>query len=272
MTKTASTSSKGAIDLLEQAVHLLRGAPASLYCAYAIGVLPFLLAFLYFWADMSRGAFAREHAGAAAFAIALLYLWMKCWQSVFAAGLRACWTGHKPAPWTISRIGGMALAQIVIQPSALFAVPAALVVALPFVWVFGFYQNVTVTGGEFGGLAALCKRATRQASLQQGQAHLLAAILLFFGLFLWLNIVTAMAITPGLLKTLLGIDTALSRAGVTSLLNTTFLASSFALAYLCLDPLIKAVYVLRCFYGESLTSGEDLQVEFALAVATENQK
>ncbi len=44
-------------------------------------------------------------------------------------------------------------------------------------------------------------------------------------------------------------------------LNTTFLMSAFALSYLCLDPLIKVTYALRCFYGEALTTGADLKTE-----------
>jgi hypothetical protein len=31
--------------------------------------------------------------------------------------------------------------------------------------------------------------------------------------------------------------------------------------YVLLDPLIKAIYVLRCFYSESLSTGEDLKIE-----------
>jgi hypothetical protein len=34
------------------------------------------------------------------------------------------------------------------------------------------------------------------------------------------------------------------------------------MTYLCLDPFIKTVYVLRCFYGSALKSGEDLKKEF----------
>ena len=45
------------------------------------------------------------------------------------------------------------------------------------------------------------------------------------------------------------------------LLNPTFFAATFAALYLCLDPLRKAINVLRCFYGSSLRSGEDLQVQ-----------
>jgi hypothetical protein len=33
---------------------------------------------------------------------------------------------------------------------------------------------------------------------------------------------------------------------------------------LCVDPLIKAAYALRCFYGESLSSGADLRAELRL--------
>jgi hypothetical protein len=45
-----------------------------------------------------------------------------------------------------------------------------------------------------------------------------------------------------------------------SALNTTFLAAAIGVTYLCFDPLVKAAYVLRCFYGEARTTGEDLRV------------
>ena len=35
----------------------------------------------------------------------------------------------------------------------------------------------------------------------------------------------------------------------------------FSLTYLCVDPILKAAYALRCFYGRSLQSGEDLKAE-----------
>ena len=66
---------------------------------------------------------------------------------------------------------------------------------------------------------------------------------------------------PYLLKTFLGIETTFTRAGNWSVLNTTFLAACCGVAYLCLDPVLKAIYVLRCFYGQSLQTGEDLKVE-----------
>jgi hypothetical protein len=62
-----------------------------------------------------------------------------------------------------------------------------------------------------------------------------------------------------LLKTLAGIDTPFTLS-VGSAFNTTFVAVIFALTYLCVDPLVKTAYVLRCFYGESRQTGEDLRV------------
>src|SRR5213075_875373 len=69
-----------------------------------------------------------------------------------------------------------------------------------------------------------------------------------------------LATVPSLLKMLFGIETAFTRS-FWGLLNTTFVATSGALTYLCLDTLVKAVYLLRCFYGESLHTGEDLRAE-----------
>jgi hypothetical protein len=268
MKKQSSASGDSAIDLLEEAVHLLRGAPASLYGVYALGTLPFVLAFLYFWADMSRGAFAREHIDRGAMAMGLLFLWMKCWQAVFAAGVRSQRTGQAGVPWTVRRLGWLALKQSALQPSGLFALPLALFVMIPFAWVFAFYQNLTAVGAEPGGLRDTWNTAAWQANIRPAQNHLLQGLLIIFTLFVWLNVATTMAWLPYLLKTLFGIDTAFTQAGAKSVLNTTYLACSFALTYVFVDPLIKAVFALRCFYGQSLQTGDDLKSDLARIRAT----
>ena len=93
-----------ALDILEDAVHLLREAQLEVHLAYLVGTAPFLLALLWFWADMTRGAFADARCAPAALGLAALFLWMKTWQAVFAARLaeglrlepRRAWT---PARW-----------------------------------------------------------------------------------------------------------------------------------------------------------------------------
>jgi hypothetical protein len=55
----------------------------------------------------------------------------------------------------------------------------------------------------------------------------------------------------GMESALLGYDSAF--------FSTTMLATVVSLAFLVLDPIMKAAFVLRCFYGESIKTGEDLK-------------
>ena len=52
------------LDLFEEAVHLLRMAPAATLGWYSLGAVPFILALLYFWTDMSWSADARRDCAA----------------------------------------------------------------------------------------------------------------------------------------------------------------------------------------------------------------
>jgi hypothetical protein len=63
-----------------------------------------------------------------------------------------------------------------------------------------------------------------------------------------------------MLKTFFGIETAFTR-NPWALLNSTTFAATLAGTYLCFDPIRKALFVLRCFHGASLQTGEDLRVE-----------
>jgi hypothetical protein len=81
-----------------------------------------------------------------------------------------------------------------------------------------------------------------------------------FGLFVFLNLFSGALMIPYLLSTLLGIQSAFVQSPWT-FLNTTFFAAICGLTYLCVDPVVKAVYVLRCFYGESRHTAADLKAE-----------
>src|SRR5438128_1177282 len=128
-----------ALELIETAVHLFRTAPAGVLLSYYAGSVPCMLGLLYFWSDMTRGAFAREHLLEASLSAALLYLWMKCWHSVFASRLHAHLVGEPGAQWTVARVWRLILAQAAIQPSGLFARPLAAQVLIPYVWTYAFY-------------------------------------------------------------------------------------------------------------------------------------
>jgi hypothetical protein len=73
----------------------------------------------------------------------------------------------------------------------------------------------------------------------------------------WFAVVLAV---PFLLDRFLGIESVFTRAPWAAL-NSTLTIAVAALTYLCCDPLHKAIYALRCFYGEALTTGQDLKAE-----------
>jgi hypothetical protein len=249
------------LELTEEAVHLLRMAPGAALAGYYIGSLPFVLGLLYFWADMSRSPFAHEHLTGAALGLALLFLWMKVWQARFANSLRAQIASEIQPRWNARRWWRVFIIQAALQPSGLFVLPVTLLPAVPFAWAYAFYQNVTaLSDGETGEIKAVFNRAYKQSFLWPGQNHVVLLALGSFAFCVFLNLATVCLVLPQLFKMLIGIESVYTQSPF-SLLNTTFFAAMFGLTYLCVDPISKAVYLLRCFYGESLQSGEDLKAE-----------
>jgi hypothetical protein len=258
-----SPAGKGAIELIEEATHLLRRAPAGALCAYAVGTLPFVLGLLYFWSDMSRSAQAETRLPAAALALTAGFFWMKTWQCVFAHRLFCLWSGEPIPRLTFGHLARVALHQAILQPAGLFLIPLALALLIPLPWIYGFFVNATALGARAElDLGALTRRSWANARLRAAESIELLALLKLFALFVLLNVVMAMAAVPYLLEALLGVDNALTRSP-TAMLNTTFAAVALGITYLCLDPLLKCVYVLRCFYGEALPSGADLKADLA---------
>ena len=261
MKKAPKPHRKSAILLLEEAVHLLRKAPLFLLSGYYIGTLPFILGLFYFWADMSRSADAQSYHAVASLGIALLYIWMKCWQVVFAARVKMSISGQPLPQWSFQRILSLAATQTLIHATAFFILPLAALIAIPFGWCYAFYQNVTAEAiTELSDLKALCKKAWFQARLWPRQNHMLLLIFFGFGIIVFLNIASAIYILPHLFKKYLGIESMFTLSG-SHVINTTFWVVTIGISYLCMNPLVKTVYVLRCFYGAALKSGDDLKTE-----------
>jgi len=262
---------KNGFDLIEEATHLLRTAPVATLAAYYLGAIPFVLGLLYFWADMSKSPFAPQHLAAASLGLAGLFLWMKFWQSIFAGRIRAQAGAAEMPPLGFRRCARIFFGQAVVQPSALFLLPLALIPILPFGRAYAFYQNVTALGeGNEKDGKGLFKNSWSQAWLWPRQNHVVLLILGLFGICIFLNWFTACLALPQLFKMFFGVESVFTRSPF-AMMNTTLLAGMCALTYLCLDPLLKTIYALRCFYGQSLQSGEDLKAElkpFAISTAS----
>lgn len=251
------------MDLVEEAVSLLRAAQLSTHLAYYLGAIPFWIGLLYFISDMSRSAFAADHIADASLGVALLYIWNKCWQTVYASRLRAVIEGRDDAPWTRARIFRMIAAQASLQPWGLLIRPIALVITIPFVWVSNFYQNATILGDGTESNSSVTARAWAQAKLWPGQAHSMVSAIYLFTFFVWANSCIVLGALPVILKTFFAIETDFSRSLSQYLLNTTFFTASVALTSLAVDPLRKAIYTIRCFRGASLESGDDLSADLS---------
>ncbi|HEX8295085.1 MAG TPA: DUF4129 domain-containing protein [Chthoniobacteraceae bacterium] len=258
---TAKSRARPAIELLEEAVRLLRRAPLSASICHFVGSAPCLLFGLYFFADLSRSAFARDQVLGHSFILAALYVWMKCWQAAGAARLRETLLGEEAASWDRPRVIRLIAVHALLQPVGLILRFWASVILIPLIWVDGFFQNVTALGdGHASGVREVCRRAWTEAKRWPLQAHLITVLLFLFSLFVFANFCTLMANLPVLMKSLLGIETVFSQHAA-GLVNPTFFLAALALTYLCLDPIRKAAFVLRCFYGDAQRSGADLAVE-----------
>jgi len=300
--KSRDRGGKPAVEILEEATHLLRANPV-LLAPYYFGSLPFILGLLYFWTDMSTGADAWGRCSEASWGLTLLFIWMKTWQSLYARRLFERVRGESSPGRGLGRMVRAAAIQAAIQPWGIVILPVAFIVMLPFPQAFAFFQNVSLMGsGDEGNLRAVVRRAWRQASLWPMQNTLilwlaspfllgLAAFFIFvlipissslnpgasisslfivaalvvvplcpLGMVTALNVGMAIVLLPWLLKVLFDVETIFSISSA-HIMSNTFFAVVCGLSYLCLDPLMKASYCLRCFYGESLRTGEDLKVE-----------
>ena len=79
------------------------------------------------------------------------------------------------------------------------------------------------------------------------------------GMIVALNIAAALSFLPEMLRMLGGIETAFT-VNASGMVSPTFFVLVCGLTYLCLDPFLKAAYVLRCFQRDSREDGQDLRI------------
>jgi hypothetical protein len=256
-----SLEEKPAVELIEEAFQLLRRTPAGALAGYYVGSLPFVMGLLYFWSDMAQSAFAEDRLVTGSLAMTVLFIWMKAWQSLYAHQLLTRLCGEPAPRWSLKRLSRAALYQAIVQPAGLIILPVALPLIVPFGWAYPFFTNATVfAAGDVPDIKTLVRKSWQQARLWPMQSQTVIFAFKFFGFFVALNLFAVVYAVPFLMKSLLGIDSVIMRTPWAAM-NTTVLAGVVAVAWLCVDPVIKATFALRCFYGESLRTGQDLRAE-----------
>jgi hypothetical protein len=261
-------SGKSSIDLVEEAMQVLRSASLESYAVYYAGAIPFVIGVLYFWTVMSQNPSAGSNLTEMSLVVAVLFIWMRCCQAMFARRIRSQVSMLPNPPLRFRQYMGVFVRQLIIQPSGLFLMPAALALVAPFGWVFAFYQSVlALDDGTAISVSELLRKARKQTMLWPMQNHLALLMILGLALFVFLDLTILTIAVPSLIKLFLGIETTFSRSAL-AMLNSTMFAAVAAMTYLCIDPLLKAVFVLRCHYGMSIESGEDLKAALRHVSAT----
>lgn len=244
------------VGLVEDAVHLLRGTPLGAWALYYTGTVPFVLGLLYFWGDMAQSAFAPQRSIGASLGMVVLFVWMKSFQAFFAARLRASLLGVPVSSRSWRDRLGVVGDQVRLQSWGLVLVPVSFALLVPAGFVFGFFQILTALPSEVSGGSRL-KRAWRELVRWPAEDYMTFLLLMGLWLLLAVNILVVVFMGPGLLKTLFDYETFFSRSPKAAF-NTTLLMAVLSVSWLCWDPLVKAVYVLRVFRGEGRETGVDL--------------
>jgi hypothetical protein len=250
-----SVAGPNAIELIEESVHLLRAVPAGTLALYYAGTAPFVLGLLFFWAYMTWFAPPPVVNAWAACGLVVLFAAMKAVHADFCSRLMAQRMGAAAAAWSWARMGRLAAGQMRVQAWGLILLPLAMAAIVPFGWVYAYFQNESVLG-EAEDTHQL---AIDQAALWPGQNHLGILFISVLGAAAWINLAAAFWLVPWLANHLLGIENIFGFSGWWGF-NTTFLASVTGMAWMVADPLVKAFYTLRCFYGRARVTGEDLRV------------
>jgi hypothetical protein len=253
---------RSGLQILEESFHLLRLAGVRHFWTFYVGAVPFAVGLLYFTADMSRSSREGGEPAVAALAMTGFFFWMRFCQAKFCAGL---WDTISPGQASRFSAG-----ENLRRTAALFLihslqVPLLLVgffFVIPLGWIVATLQNFTVlaftrTNGQIS-LRGLTKDALRFSHDEWAQNHAILLVILVVSLFTWINVLATCILVPTFGKSFFGIDSVFTLSPLVATMNSTFFLGTLLMTYLVVSPMLKAVYVLRCFYAASRDTGEDL--------------
>ena len=260
MARAVNEEGESCIDLLERAVHLLRSVSLPALLSYYAGSIPFVVAVLYFIADMSANPFAGNHCAAAAFGLVFLYVWMRSWHTLFCRHLMNEVEPVEPSRQTVRSFLRTAAFHMIYSTWSLILLCISMGIVFPFAWVLAYVNNLCIVGPtdeSFKDAAVKARSATWPWPLQN---HYAISIIGLLGMVVLLNLFLLLAQGPGLLKSFVGIETPFAQSRYW-MMNSTFICIVFALVHLLVDPLFKALYVLRYCSATGRASGRDILAE-----------
>ncbi len=249
---------KPVIDLIEEAFVVLRTCPPPILAWYLAGSVPFAAGVLVFCSEMAGNPDAASLLPAASVGLTLLYFWMTWALARFSSALLAHLRGSPAQSWSLRRNLSLAARQAILQSTAPVAIPLSSLTLVGFGPMCAFYQTAATLDDGRSSSRDLVRAGAAQALLWPGQCIGMFSLLSVFSLIVFINWLTLIAAGPILLKMVTGIESVFTRSPW-SMINSTFFSAVLVLTFLTVEPLSRTCTVLRCFYGLSITTGEDIR-------------
>lgn len=259
--KKKSEEGQSALDVIEEATHVLRQGGLGLMTWHLLGAIPFSLGLLFFVSDMARSSQAEHHLPQAATGMVFLFIWMKFCQVTFCDRLNSAIIGKQTPKRGFFKNLNSILVQTSIQALAIVVLPIFFIVTIPFPHAFALFQNALALDDGSKGIRALLKESNQQVKHARMQNFNIQLILGAFICIVFLATMVGLGTIPHMAKILTGIENQFTQSYF-AILNTTTLMIGACLTWMICDPLIKAIYTLRCFYGAARGNGIDLKLTF----------
>ncbi|MDD2600268.1 MAG: hypothetical protein PHO37_13755 [Kiritimatiellae bacterium] len=166
------------LQMAGEALNIFGRLPAALHLLYYVGTLPFVIAFLYFWFDMSQSAYAQERLILWSLLLPVVFIWMKCWQSIYINALDNWLYEREPTQRSLRGVARLIALNLMVQPLGLIVLPLTMVFGLPFMSASFFFQNMLLSRADYQeGVLAGCASALRAARLHAGQGFMVIWLL-----------------------------------------------------------------------------------------------
>src|SRR5579862_4422442 len=221
------------LSTCEDAVRLLREAPAATLICHPLGSVPLALGLLRYWTDVTNPRTPDSTCALEALALALLLVWMNTWRAVFAGGLRRQLAGTPAATWSPARIFRLAAGQAFLGATHLPAVGLAAFITFPLAGTVAFFRMASsIAGAEDLDPFAVIAKARRLSARHTGANWTLLPLLTFFWLIVTLNLAVTIGLAPQLVRVLTGYESAFSRSGFYFIQNPLFVLLVFAVSWI----------------------------------------
>lgn len=246
------------LGLTEDAVALLRAAPARAWAVYLAGAAPFAIGLIWFWLETTRSLLARQHLAYSSAIVAALFLWKQITEALFLVQLQSHLRDASENPLRPrTRWASLLLRQAAVQPLSLLLIPLAALVMFPAPQTLLFFRQFSLAAANSVGAAVPLSRGIEASRHGGGSLWALALVCAAGTLLLYFNLLALLLVGAQLASSVFGIQN-LDLDAAALLRNTTVHASIGIAVYLAADLLFDAAAVLQEFRFVSQRSGEDI--------------